>query len=116
MQSADGETPPSGIGRALAKAREDQGLSVSDISARTRIRATLIRQIEADDYSGCGGAVYARGHIRSIARTPGVDDEPLIAEFDRDRGRTPPPVTPVLGVERDPIAARDLRTRRGPRW
>ncbi len=116
MQSADGEAPPSGIGRALATSREDQGLDVSDISAQTRIRATLIRQIEADDYAGCGGAVYARGHIRSIARALKIDADPLIEQFDHEQGRIPAQPTPMLGAERDPIAIRDLRARRGPRW
>ncbi|MGF7236079.1 MAG: helix-turn-helix domain-containing protein [Frankia sp.] len=116
MQPADGEAAPSGIGRTLSASREEQGLEVSDISARTRIRATLIRQIEADDYSGCGGAVYARGHIRSIARALSLDADPLVAQFDREQGRITPQPTPMVGVERDPIAARDLRARRGPRW
>ena len=57
---------------------------MDDVAADTRIRATLIRAIEADDFRLCGGNVYARGHIRSIARVVGVDAEPLIAEFDTD--------------------------------
>jgi cytoskeletal protein RodZ len=55
---------------------------MESLAAATRIRATLIRSIEADDFSLCGGDVYARGHIRSIARVLGVDPEPLLAEFD----------------------------------
>jgi cytoskeletal protein RodZ len=70
------------LGSELAAAREAQGLSVDDVAARTRIRATLIRAIEDDDFAPCGGAVYARGHIRSIAHAIGVDPEPLLAEFD----------------------------------
>lgn len=55
---------------------------MDDVAADTRIRATLIRAIETDDFRMCGGTVYARGHIRSIARVVGVDPGPLIAEFD----------------------------------
>ena len=56
------------IGATLAKARLDAGLTVTQVSERTRIRETIIRGIEQDDYSACGGDFYARGHVRSIAR------------------------------------------------
>ncbi|MDQ1680934.1 MAG: hypothetical protein QOI42_1793 [Frankiaceae bacterium] len=70
------------VGQSLAAAREASGLSMEALSSATRIRATLIRAIEADDFSLCGGDVYARGHIRSIARVLGIDAEPVLAEFD----------------------------------
>lgn len=79
------------IGEALADARQRAGLTVEDVSEHTYIRQTIIRSIENDDYSLCGGDFYARGYIRSIARVIGVDPEPLIAEYDaahRDPGPT----------------------------
>jgi hypothetical protein len=71
------------IGEILAQERDEAGLTTAQVSQRTRIRETIIREIEADDYSECGGDFYARGHIRSIARTVGADPEPLIREYDR---------------------------------
>ena len=71
------------IGQALAQARRRAGLTVTQVSQRTRIRETIIRGIERDDYSACGGDFYARGHIRAIAKAAGIDPAPLIAEFDR---------------------------------
>jgi cytoskeletal protein RodZ len=70
------------VGETLSRARRKRKLSVEDVAADTRIRATLIDAIEADHFDLCGGAVYARGHIRSIARVVGVDPAPLIDEFD----------------------------------
>ncbi len=70
------------IGEVLADARCRLGLSVSEVSRRTRIRPTIIWGIEQDDYSACGGDFYARGHIRAIAGAVGVDPAPLIHEFD----------------------------------
>jgi hypothetical protein len=70
------------IGETLAKARRDAGLTVTQVSQRTRIRETIIRGIEQDDYAPCGGDFYARGHVRSIARVVGTDSVPLIAEYD----------------------------------
>ena len=70
------------IGEVLADARCRLGLSVSEVSRRTRIRPTIIWGIEQDDYSACGGDFYVRGHIRAIAGAVGVDSAPLIHQFD----------------------------------
>jgi hypothetical protein len=70
------------VGEALVEARSRAGLSVAEVSQRTRIRETIIRAIESDDYSGCGGDFYARGNIRSIAKAVGADPEPMICEYD----------------------------------
>jgi cytoskeletal protein RodZ len=97
------------IGETLARARMRAGLSVANVSQRTRIRESLIRAIEADDYSGCGGDFYARGHIRSIASAVGTDPEPLVWEYDKNY-RAPQeitaadafaPVRPIRVRERD---------------
>jgi hypothetical protein len=74
-----------GIGGALAEARSEAGMTVTEVSERTRIRATIIRDIERDDYGSCGGDYYARGHIRAIARVVGTDPVPLIQEYDAAR-------------------------------
>jgi cytoskeletal protein RodZ len=70
------------VGETLSHARRKRGLSVDDIAAATRIRATVIEAIEADHFELCGGTVYARGHIRSIAKVIGIDSEELIGQFD----------------------------------
>jgi Helix-turn-helix domain len=70
------------IGETLAEARHQAGLTVAEVSERTRIRPTIIRAIEDDDYTSCGGDFYARGNIRDIARVVGTDPEPLIREYD----------------------------------
>jgi cytoskeletal protein RodZ len=70
------------IGESLAEARRQAGLSVTQVSQRTRVREPIIRGIERDDFSACGGDFYARGHIRSIARAVGADAGPLVREYD----------------------------------
>jgi cytoskeletal protein RodZ len=91
------------IGDALAEARRQAGLTVTQVSQQTRIRESIIRAIEQGDFSPCGGDFYARGHIRSIAGVVGTDPVPLIREYDQEHG--PPgaisaadvfePVTPI---------------------
>ena len=104
------------LGAALAAARRDRGLSVEDVSAATRIRPAIIRAIEADEFDACGGAVYARGHLRSIAQVVGTDPRPLVEEFDR-RFHQPVPAlrTAPLGSFEPPRDA-GRAGRRSPPW
>ncbi len=74
------------IGETLADARRQAGLTVTQVADRTRIRETIIRGIEQDDFSACGGDFYTRGHIRSIASVVGIDPVPLIREYDEAHG------------------------------
>ncbi|GAA4229262.1 helix-turn-helix domain-containing protein [Actinomadura meridiana] len=102
------------IGETLAEERQRAGLSVTQVSLQTRIRETVIRGMEADDFSACGGNFYARGHIRSIGRVIGIDPEPLVAEFDATHGGAPQPVSAVSAFEPEqPVA---FRERRSPNW
>ena len=71
------------LGAALRAAREASGQSVEQVSAATRIRATLVRDLESDQFASSMGAVYARGHVKSIAAAVGADAAPLLALFDR---------------------------------
>ena len=80
------------IGATLAAARRHAGLSVADVSERTRVRQPIIQDIEHDDYAACGGDFYARGHIRAIAEVVGADPGPLIEEFD-ERWQSSPELT-----------------------
>lgn len=86
------------IGETLAQARRGAGLTIAEVSERTRVRETIIRGIERDDYSACGGDFYARGHIRSIARVVGADPCPLIAEYDATL-RAPEEITAAEALE-----------------
>jgi cytoskeletal protein RodZ len=74
------------IGESLAEARRQAGLTIGQVSQQTRIRESIIRSIEQDDFTACGGDFYARGHIRSIATAVGADPVPLISAYDAEHG------------------------------
>jgi cytoskeletal protein RodZ len=101
------------IGDALAADRREAGLTITQVSQRTCIRETIIRGIEHDDFSACGGDFYARGHIRSIARAVGAEPEPLIREYDATQG-APEGITAADVFE--PATPIKLRERRRPNW
>ncbi len=58
------------------------GLTVGQLSKRTRIRETVIEGIERDDFSLCGGDFYARGHLRAISRAVGLDPDETVRQYD----------------------------------
>ncbi|WP_460460818.1 helix-turn-helix domain-containing protein, partial [Angustibacter peucedani] len=74
------------LGRALTEAREARGLSVDEVAAAINLRATVVRAIERDDFSLCGGHVYARGHLRAFAKQVGLDPSPLLAAYAEQHG------------------------------
>lgn len=102
------------IGETLAEARRAAGLTVTDVSEATRIRETVIRAIEREDFSVCGGNFYARGHIRSIARTVGIDSEPLIREYDDAHGGSPQAI--LASEVFEPETPLKITERRRPNW
>ena len=73
------------LGSMISKARKDAGLSIDDLSATTNIRTTLLRDIEADNFSQCGGETYARGHLRNIAIKLNVDPQLFLTAFEDEQ-------------------------------
>lgn len=90
------------IGRALQQGRIAAGLTVDEVSASTRVRIPIVHAIEEDDFSRCGGDVYARGHIRTLARAVGIDPAPLVEQYDAEHGGrpAPTPAAPLFEAER----------------
>ena len=99
------------IGETLADARCQAGLTITQVSRETRIRESIIRDIEQGDFSACGGDFYARGHIRSIAGVVGTDPVPLISEYDGEHG----PLGPIRAADVfEPSTPIKIRERRSP--
>lgn len=101
------------IGDTLAEARRQAGLTITQVSQRTCIRETIIRGIERGDFSSCGGDFYARGHIRSIARAVGADEDELIREYDAVHGA--PQAIRAADVF-EPATPIRIKERRRPNW
>ena len=99
------------LGETIASARAAADLTVEQVSERTRIRATVVRAIENNEFSLCGGDVYVRGHLRSIAQTVGLDAAPLIAQYDAEHTSIVPTAAEVFEAETS-----TQRHRRGPNW
>jgi cytoskeletal protein RodZ len=102
------------IGETLAAQRREAGLTVTQVSSQTRIREAVIRAIERNDFSPCGGNFYARGHIKGIARVVGLDPDPLIREYDETHGGAPEAIPAAQALE--PAIPVRFGERRSPNW
>lgn len=72
------------LGEVLGSARAAARLSIEDLSALTSIRSRLLIEIESNNFSHCGGDIYARGHLRNIAPKIGLDANELIRLYDTE--------------------------------
>ena len=73
------------LGSMISKARKDAGLSIDELSAATNIRGPLLRDMEANNFSQCGGDTYARGHIRNIATKLSIDPQIFLTAFEDEQ-------------------------------
>jgi cytoskeletal protein RodZ len=116
------------LGQALAAAREARGQSVAEVAAAINLRETVVRAIEQDDFSLCGGDVYARGHLRAYARQVGLDPARLLETYAAQHGgaRLVPTSQSPAPVPTGPVPVAPLRSREraggvplersGPNW
>lgn len=71
---------PKTAGEKLRDAREAQGLSLSEIAARTRIPLRQLEAIENSDYASLPSITYAVGFAKAYARAVGADEVAIARE------------------------------------
>jgi cytoskeletal protein RodZ len=74
------------VGTTLRTARERRGLTVNDVSVRTRITVPLIMAIEQNAFEKVPGGIFVRGFLRSYAREVGLDPEDTVSQFLEETG------------------------------
>ena len=84
------------LGALIAKSRTDARLSIEDLAKLTNIPATLLRDMENNNFAKCGGETYARGHIRNIAAKVGVDERAFLDLFEVEVTAPAKPIRELL--------------------
>ena len=85
-----GAAGPNGAGASLRAAREAQGLSLDDISARTRVPVRHLEAVEAGDFKSLPSPTYAVGFARAYARAVGMSDSAVAGEVRAEVNRIGP--------------------------
>ncbi|CAN5331838.1 hypothetical protein BH24ACT12_BH24ACT12_26780 [soil metagenome] len=105
------------LGPVITQARNQLRIGIDDLAERTRIRPHVIESIEVDDFVPCGGDFYARGHLRSLCRTLGIDPAPLLETYDREYAQAPVTARRVFEAELATGPQPSIRrVNGGPRW
>ena len=101
------------VGLLLKEVRKSASLTIEQLSARTRIPASVIEDLERDNFNTCGGPTYARGHIRTIARVCGVGDTEILLAFE---SQTIPLSKSIRDLLNDTSATPAMKERKPLSW
>jgi len=71
------------FGRRLRDQRERQGVTLEAIAATTKIKASLLADLERGDVSAWPKGIFRRAFVRGYATAIGAAPEPVVAEFAR---------------------------------
>jgi cytoskeletal protein RodZ len=88
MIQMDEKNPDERLGDFLARVRESQGLSIEDLSERTKISVSIIQKIEASDWKAFKVEAYVRGYLNSLSRKLGLDPKAILQTYSDEVGST----------------------------
>jgi cytoskeleton protein RodZ len=83
------------IGAELARAREERGLSISDVAQQLKFASRQLEALEQDRFDQLPGGTFVRGMVRSYARILKIEPDPLL---DRIAGRFAAPDAGTLAA------------------
>lgn len=94
------------FGARLKQEREQRGITLDDISLSTKIGTRMLRALEEEHFDQLPGGIFNKGFIRAYARTLGMDEEQVIADYLAATGVPPPgqmPESPLINHDASPV-------------
>lgn len=71
------------LGEKLREAREERGISLSEVAEQTRISSLYLESIEHDDYRNLPGGIFNKGFVKSFAKYVGLNEQEALADYTR---------------------------------
>lgn len=71
------------LGEKLRQAREERGITLSEVAEQTRISPIYLESIDNDDYRRLPGGIFNRGFVKSYAKYVGVDEQEALLDYSR---------------------------------
>jgi helix-turn-helix protein len=96
------------IGATLRETRMRERIDVSEIEAKTKIRARYLRALENEEWDLLPGPTFVRSFLRTYAQALGLDGKALVEEY---RMRFEPPTD----FDHQPVVASPRQSRSRPR-
>ena len=69
------------LGEKLRQAREERGISISEVAEQTRISKQYLECIENNDYKILPGGIFNKGFLKSFAKYVGVDEQEALRDY-----------------------------------
>jgi cytoskeleton protein RodZ len=89
------------IGAVLREAREQRGISVEELSRRTKIGVSTLHALESGQTDRLPGGIFVRGFLRAYAREVGLDSEDIVRRY-LAQVEPPPDAAPAVTADTPP--------------
>jgi len=76
------EKPPCDNSQKLKTQRESMGLSLEDVFKKIRIRSSYLDAMEKGEFNLLPDAVYTKNFIKIYAKFLGVDEDPILSDYN----------------------------------
>jgi cytoskeletal protein RodZ len=101
---------PIGVGPALAKARQIQGLSLDEAARDTKLSVDQLTALEREDFEALPGDAFVRGALRTYAQYVALSPDKVLQMYARHVDEPGPPPPPgKMGRVEQAIAATRIR-------
>jgi cytoskeletal protein RodZ len=94
------------VGQYLRKHREAKRMSIEEVSRSTRVPASSVERIEADQFDELPGEVFVRGFLKSYARSLALAPEEVLARYTASRRVVSVTPLPIVSPTRQPARGR----------
>jgi cytoskeletal protein RodZ len=95
------------LGEKLRQAREDKGLTLSEVSEHTRISPLYLQSIENDDYKILPGGIFNKGFVKSYAKFVGVNEQEALNDYSNLLAQNEPPPSDETKYHRPEVLTDD---------
>ena len=86
MIQLEEKNPNERLGDFLTRVRESQGLSIEDLSERTKISVKMLHFIEASDWKSLPVEAYVRSYLNSVSTKLGLDPKAILKIYSEEVG------------------------------
>lgn len=98
-----GESP----GASLKQLRQEQELSIQEVSTQLYLEPKIIEALEADNFEQLPAATYVRGYLRSYAKLLKVSADAILDMYQDDYAPEPPEIIPEVKLKTQQTSSRD---------
>ncbi|MDA2910183.1 DUF4115 domain-containing protein [Nitrospiraceae bacterium AH_259_D15_M11_P09] len=74
------------LGEFFKQVRETKGLTLEEVALKTRIQPDYLKALEEENYASLPDQVFAKGFVRTYARSMGLDEDDALRRFQESAG------------------------------